>query len=52
METKNELRGVQAIRAAYPDSMKIRLAYIRLEVVFHFLNPDLTSNLTQWDIID
>ncbi|PLW28655.1 hypothetical protein PCASD_18573 [Puccinia coronata f. sp. avenae] len=52
MGTKHELCGVQAIRASYPDSMKIRIAYLRLEVVFHFLHPDPTSNLTQWDIID
>ncbi|PLW32687.1 hypothetical protein PCASD_16843 [Puccinia coronata f. sp. avenae] len=39
-------------RQAYNSTAKIRIAYIRLEVVHHFLHPDPASNLTQWDIID
>ncbi|KAA1090801.1 hypothetical protein PGT21_014201 [Puccinia graminis f. sp. tritici] len=41
-----------AILAAYTSTMKVRLAFIRLEVVHHYLNPDPANTLSQWDIID
>ncbi|KAA1065384.1 hypothetical protein PGTUg99_013472 [Puccinia graminis f. sp. tritici] len=52
MGSRDSLRPAQAILAAYTSTMKVRLAFIRLEVVHHYLNPDPANTLSQWDIID
>ncbi|EHS62487.1 uncharacterized protein PGTG_20610 [Puccinia graminis f. sp. tritici CRL 75-36-700-3] len=52
MGSRDHLRPANQILGAYTSTMKVRLAYIRLEVVHHYLNPDPATNLSQWDIID
>jgi hypothetical protein len=52
MRSQSKLRPLAAVQQAYNSTAKIRIAYIRLEVVHHFLHPDPASNLTQWDKID
>ncbi|PLW56986.1 hypothetical protein PCANC_02776 [Puccinia coronata f. sp. avenae] len=52
MCSQSKLHPLSAVQQAYNSTAKIRIAYIRLEVVHHFLHPDPASNLTQWDIID
>ncbi|KAA1071773.1 hypothetical protein PGT21_019029 [Puccinia graminis f. sp. tritici] len=52
MGLRDHLRPANQILGAYTSTMKVRLAYIRLEVVHHYLNPDPATNLSQWDIID
>ncbi|KAA1082177.1 hypothetical protein PGTUg99_025367 [Puccinia graminis f. sp. tritici] len=52
MGGRDEMRMREAIRQAYNATTIIHLGYLRLEVVQHYLNPDPTSSLTQWDIID
>ncbi|KAA1068128.1 hypothetical protein PGTUg99_019558 [Puccinia graminis f. sp. tritici] len=52
MGSRDSLSPAQEIRDAYTATMKVRLAFIRLEVLHHYLNPDPATNLSQWDIID
>ncbi|PLW44989.1 hypothetical protein PCASD_06937 [Puccinia coronata f. sp. avenae] len=52
MSLGNSLRGVTAMKAAYTATVKVRLAYIRLEVIHHHLNPNPANTLSQWEIID
>ncbi|PLW36741.1 hypothetical protein PCANC_14597 [Puccinia coronata f. sp. avenae] len=52
MGGRDELRSLAQVRTAYTATMKIRIAFIRLAVIHHYLNPDPASTLTQWDIID
>ncbi|PLW21782.1 hypothetical protein PCANC_02900 [Puccinia coronata f. sp. avenae] len=43
---------MDTILAGYTATMKIRIAFLRLEVIHHYLNPNLASPLAQWDIIN
>ncbi|KAA1095507.1 hypothetical protein PGTUg99_034201 [Puccinia graminis f. sp. tritici] len=52
MGGQSQLRSVDQILREYTPSMRIRLAYVRLEVIHHFLHPNRGSNLTQWELID
>ncbi|PLW13764.1 hypothetical protein PCASD_21959 [Puccinia coronata f. sp. avenae] len=52
MSLGNSLRGVTAMKATYTATVKVRLAYIRLEVIHHHLNPNPANTLSQWEIID
>ncbi|OAV89009.1 hypothetical protein PTTG_07166 [Puccinia triticina 1-1 BBBD Race 1] len=46
------IRSAEDIQADYTATMMVRLAFIRLQVVYHYLNPDPATNLSQWEIID
>ena len=52
MGTGDGLRPMSTILAGYTATMKIRIAFLRLEVIHHYLNPDPANPLSQWDIID
>ncbi|KAA1069443.1 hypothetical protein PGT21_024576 [Puccinia graminis f. sp. tritici] len=52
MGGQSQLRLVDQILREYTPSMRIRLAYVRLEVIHHFLHPNRGSNLTQWELIN
>ncbi|OAV96042.1 hypothetical protein PTTG_26447 [Puccinia triticina 1-1 BBBD Race 1] len=52
MGPKGQLRTIEAVNQSYTPTRKIRIAYIRLEVVHRQLNPNPNSNLTQWEVID
>ncbi|PLW51164.1 hypothetical protein PCASD_02441 [Puccinia coronata f. sp. avenae] len=52
MGTGDGLRPMDTILAGYTATMKICIAFLRLEVIHHYLNPNPANPLAQWDIID